>query len=572
MAHLHKKIKKGRPYYYVRESQRIGGKPQVVNQVYLGSAEKILSVFLGREKELPRRFSSKEFGSIFVLTGLDREIDLAGLVDKVVPRRRKSEGPSCGELLLYAVINRAISPRSKRQLTRWYERTDIQSLRPVRLDVLSPQNFWNHWDRIGEEELERIAQGFFGTIHELFPCRGEHFLFDTTNFYTYLDSRTPSKLAKRGHNKAGKHHLRQVGLALITERTSGLPVYYRLYPGNQHDSRFFGLHLEEILGRLKTMGQEPRELTLIFDKGMNAEENICRIDADERLHFITSYSPYFAPELAATPLKHFRPLACPANDRMLSEGTPHDRILYLETSAVFWGKERKVIITFNPRTFRKKRYDLKEKLGRLREELYELRKRYRQGDPHWRDPEAVRASYLRLCEALHLNANFYQLSFFTEQGRPAMAFTLNRYQTETHLRRLAKTILITDHLDWSAREIYEAYRDRHLIEDQFRTTKSPFQVALMPQYHWTDSKVRIHAFVCIAALTYLRLLRNRLAASGLSLSVREIMEELRALRSAIYWIAQERKPRRILEEPTPEQLAILHALGYQMKDGRVLQK
>jgi len=572
MAHLHKKIKKGRAYYYVRETQRINGKPKVVNQVYLGSADRILAVFLGREENLPRKFSSREFGSVFVLNEIDRDIDLAGIIDHVVPRRRKTQGPSCGELMLYAVINRAICPRSKRQLKRWYAKTDIQSIRPLRLDSLSPQNFWNHWDRIGEGELERIKEAFFEKITELFPSRGEHFLFDTTNFYTYMDSRTSSKLAKRGHNKAGRHHLRQVGLALITERSSGLPVYYRLYPGNQHDSRFFSLHLQEILDSLKALGQKPRDLTLIFDKGMNSEENISRIDADKRLHFITSYSPYFASELAAIPLKHFRPLACRTNSKILSEGDPQDQILYLETKAVFWGKERKVIITFNPKTFRKKRYELKQKLARLRSELYELRRKHREGHPHFRNPEAVRASYEKLCEAMHLSSKFYQLSFFSENRRPAMAFSLNRYQTESSIRRFAKNILVTDHLDWSPEEIFEAYMDRHLIEGQFRTTKSPFRVAFMPTYHWTDSKVRIHAFVCIAALVYLSLLKNRLSASGLSVSVAEAMDEMRALHSAIYWIARERKPRRILEEPTAEQLAILQALGFRVKDGRVLQK
>jgi transposase len=153
-----------------------------------------------------------------------------------------------------------------------------------------------------------------------------------------------------------------------------------------------------------------------------------------------------------------------------------------------------------------------------------------------------------------------------------MAFALNRYQMESFLRRFAKTILITDHHDWSAEAIYQAYMDRHLLEDQFRRAKNPFHVALMPQYHWTDSKIRIHVFVCVAALTYLTLLQLRLAQAGLDLSIRQTMEELRALRTAIYWLADERKPRRMLKKPTDQQIAILEALGYHVKDGWVPQK
>jgi hypothetical protein len=49
------------------------------------------------------------------------------------------------------------------------------------------------------------------------------------------------------------------------------------------------------------------------------------------------------------------------------------------------------------------------------------------------------------------------------------------------------------------------------------------------------------------------------------------MEELPSLRAAIYWMPTERKARRILEEPTPTQLCTLQALGYQVKDGWVVQ-
>jgi len=45
MAHLHRKMKKGRPYYYIREIQRVDGRPKVVSQVYLGSPETIAKRF-----------------------------------------------------------------------------------------------------------------------------------------------------------------------------------------------------------------------------------------------------------------------------------------------------------------------------------------------------------------------------------------------------------------------------------------------------------------------------------------------------------------------------------------------
>ena len=61
-------------------------------------------------------------------------------------------------------------------------------------------------------------------------------LFDTSNYYTYMASDTLSELAQRGHNKASKHHLRQVGVGLLADRVKRLPLYYREYEGNTHDS------------------------------------------------------------------------------------------------------------------------------------------------------------------------------------------------------------------------------------------------------------------------------------------------------------------------------------------------
>lgn len=45
MASLQKKIKNGRPYWYVTEVARVGGQPRIVRQRYLGTVESIEAVF-----------------------------------------------------------------------------------------------------------------------------------------------------------------------------------------------------------------------------------------------------------------------------------------------------------------------------------------------------------------------------------------------------------------------------------------------------------------------------------------------------------------------------------------------
>jgi len=45
------------------------------------------------------------------------------------------------------------------------------------------------------------------------------------------------------------------------------------------------------------------------------------------------------------------------------------------------------------------------------------------------------------------------------------------------------------------------------IEDGFHHIKDRDLVAYHPGYHWTDSKIRVHAFVCVLALLLLKLLQ-----------------------------------------------------------------
>jgi transposase len=307
MAHLHKKMKKGRPYYYIREIARVDGKPKVINQIYLGSVERIIELAQGGgEKCL--RISVQEFGALFLADVMEERVGLASIVDSIVPAVEQEDGPSVGEYFLYAAFNRMIDACSKRALPEWFKGTAIQQIRPVDIAELTSQRYWEKWDRVSKEHLEKIASLFFKKIIEIEKVSADCFLFDTTNYYTYMASDTESELAQRGKNKEGKNWLRQIGVALLVSRGAQLPLFYREYEGNRHDSKQFKLILAEMFSRMReSSGKEKGELTLVFDKGMNSEENIALIDATSGVHFVTSYSPYFAQDLMRIKLSEFKP-------------------------------------------------------------------------------------------------------------------------------------------------------------------------------------------------------------------------------------------------------------------------
>jgi transposase len=349
-----------------------------------------------------------------------------------------------------------------------------------------------------------------------------------------------------------------------------LPLFFREYEGNCHDSKLFNRIIEEVFDAMRQMGRAGKSLTVVFDKGINAEANIEVFDEKEGFDFITTYSTYFAQELADRPLDAFTPVDTPKNRELQAEGREQDLLLAWRTAGDFWGKERTVIVTYNPLTAAKKRYNFDRKLLKLQNELFVMRSKVLRQEPHWRDPESVKERYESLCEGLFLPKNLYDVEVFHQEGRLRMSFGKNYYQINKHLKRFGKNIIITSHHDWSTDEIVRASLDRYKVEHSFRQSKAGPYGNVRPMWHWTDGKIRCHILCCIIALSYLRILELWFARAGLCLTADRIMDQMKELHSSLCWNANLRKPQRVIEEPTQEQAKILAALGYKIECG-VLQ-
>lgn len=98
------------------------------------------------------------------------------------------------------------------------------------------------------------------------------------------------------------------------------------------------------------------QLTVVFDKGMNSEDNIAAIDAMAGVHFITTYSPYYADDLVRVKPSQFKPVDSAKNRELERIGREDDRLVAYRTSRELWGKERTVVVTYNPLTAAKQRY------------------------------------------------------------------------------------------------------------------------------------------------------------------------------------------------------------------------
>jgi transposase len=312
-------------------------------------------------------------------------------------------------------------------------------------------------------------------------------------------------------------------------------------------------------------------LTVVIDKGMNSEDNYAWIDEHRRIHFVTTYSTYFAQELASTPIDRFEPIDIAKNQRLVEDGMPEERLLAYRTSGEYWGKQRAVVVTYNPVTARKKLYTLQSKLETIRQELLAMRAKVKQQAPHWRKANVIQERYVRLCDRLHVSSELFMLEFDQSDDGLSMSFRKDPYQVNKKQAMFGKNIIITDNTDWTTREIVEASLDRWQVENRFRLSNDDDLVAARPIRHWTDSKIRCHLFSCVVALTYLRRLELKLSAVGIQRTAEDVMDDMRHLHSVLTLSKGGRKLNRCLETPSKTQAEVLSCFGYYVDDSGVLQ-
>jgi hypothetical protein len=123
MASLVGKKQKGKTYYYLVESARVDGKPRIVSQQYLGSAEEIAQRLSEAGPGEPDRTAHLAFGDVAGVWGMLERLGVVDIVDEVVGSRRSDAALSVGTYIALAALNRVVAPCSKLAFSDWWATT-----------------------------------------------------------------------------------------------------------------------------------------------------------------------------------------------------------------------------------------------------------------------------------------------------------------------------------------------------------------------------------------------------------------------------------------------------------------
>ena len=502
MASLTKKIVNGRPYYYLRETARVGGRVKVVRQVYLGRAEDLEQRMAGTAE--PKSVVSRSFGAVAAALKLCRELEVASAVDRalgVAGRRR--QGLSVGEMIVLAAINRACKPRSKRQLGDWHSRTALVRLLPAERRALSSQRFWDAMHVVSGEVIASAETEIVKRAIERYGIELRPLVYDTTNFATFIDSANArNTIAQRGHPKGGRRDLRLIGLALCVALDSNIPLCHQTYEGNRNDSSQFPEAIGLIKTRLSDLGlteDEIAQLTLVYDKGNNSKTNQPLVDK-LALGVVGSLSPAHHPELLDVGLDQFREL----------EELPGT--LAYRTQMEVYDQQRTIVISRSESFAAKQRRSFAQTLAKAHRELDELKGVVERGK-HRMDERALEERVKNI-----FRRRWLKDVITVEHDLATQTFA---YRTDPdaieHLakREWGKRIIFTDRHQWSDEEIITAYRAQSKGERAFRQDKDREFVSYSPTFHWTDQKLKVHGFYCTIALMIVSLIERQIRHVGI---------------------------------------------------------
>jgi transposase len=557
MASLTKKIIRGRPYYYLRESKRVNGKPKIVSTIYLGPPQRLLDRLLRPE---PARVALSEFGASAAVFALAEALEVVATIDRHVPKRG-GQGPSVGTYLLVAALNRCIAPCSKAQIGDWYAKTALRRLLPLAAGQLTSQRFWDNMARVTPEHIAAIEHDLARTAVARFGLDLRCLLFDATNFFTFLDSvNARATLPQWGHSKEGRDNLRLLGLALLVTSDGEVPLFHHTYAGNQHDAVTFTSVADALLERCQALAQGASDITLVFDKGNNSASTLEIVGASP-VHFVGSLVPTQHQDLLSIARKTMRRL----------DTTHLPAVWASRTRKVVFGVERTILCTFNHELFHAQTRTLAREIRKRKRKLQKLKTRLERRHPGSRGKaptvEGVQKQVKEILRRRHMLALFTVTVRTSRHRLPRLSFRFReKAYRQLAATLLGKTIIFTDRTDWSDEQIVLAYRAQHHVEADFRRLKDPHYLTFRPTFHWTDQKLRVHAFYCVLALMMLNLLRRQLAQAGIPLSIVTMMDLLADIREVTLLYPAppgSKKPfaRTVLSDMDPTQRTIVAVLG-----------
>lgn len=456
---------------------------EALNEIYLGYVN---------AGEMEENENSMKHMGFLPLSSVYHEL---GIHQFIINRQRSmSMDYSLNDVMQLLIYTRVLSPGSKKAN---YEQKDTIA-RPFRCDRFDVYRALDYFAAFREELLLHLHEQV--RIHY---NRNTHVVFyDVTNYYFEIDQE--DEFRRKGFCKHNtRNPLVQMGLLLDAE---AIPITYRLFEGNTHDSQTMMPLLQETrkeygLGRIIT----------VADKGLNSGDNVAFLMAKGD-GFIFSqkirgaakdFQEYVFDPVGYVEKKSIVKQADEWSEKEDNQDIPAFRMKSRPYPQEFWVTHA---------DDKKRQIPLNVKQIVCYNELYARRQKHK------------RAEVLEKAQKIIANPKRYD----KKDAKGALRYVRDiEYDPETgecistkHIPYLDldKVIedekydgyyaIITSEMNMPDHEVVKAYHELWEIERSFRITKSDLETR--PVHLSLEQRIEAHFLTCFVALLLLRLLCKRL--------------------------------------------------------------
>jgi transposase len=409
-------------------------------------------------------------------------------------------------IMLLLVVSRLLSPATKKNTfenkARYFERFDFDLC-----DIYRSLTYFSQIDKQVQRHIHEQITAQYGRNTELV-------YYDVTNYYFEIDENDGDeidengKVIHKGLRKKGvcKEHrpnpITQMGLAMDAQ---GLPIAYRLYPGNTNDT----LTLRPILKELK-LNYNMGRVIVVADKGINSSDNIwyMKKDQDHDGYVISlsvrgsseDFKKYVLDETGYCQKKK------KADDgTVLNEADDgfkiksRNDVRYIKVSKAGGGKmtksvDEKQVIFYSKKYAEKAKAERAEVVAKAKD-LCLNPGRY---------SKAASYGALKYVDGVDFDKDTGEI--LTQNGRCPIFNEAKLLEEEKYDGYYA---IVTSETDKSDDWIIETYRGLWEIEESFKLTKSELEAR--PVFVSREEHINAHFLSCFIALVIARLLEKKLS-------------------------------------------------------------
>jgi transposase len=514
----------GNKYKYLRivESVREKGKVKQKTIAQLGNIEvlrkdikQIVNGLLRACDEKPLTFpedgrliATKQYGVRYVAQAIWERLGLHEIIKRHLKKRRASVRYEGWSLMM--VINKLSDPVSKLGIFRWLN------------GIYWPEHGFNPLlfeDSITEEEYLECAKGevmkfyramdhllslkdtieihLYRELRDLFSLKVDLVFYDLTS--SYFEGNGPEGLAELGYSRDHEPGKKQVVIGLIM--CNGMPIGHEVFEGSRVDKKTVGGVLKGLKERY-----EIGRCIFVGDRGLVTKANLEEIEK-EGFDSILALKKRRNAEVKGIVL----------------DTAPY---VYCIEGKELWWREIKTavgtryIVCRNPEVAEIQKQMREDNIKALMDGL----KKVKEGVEKLKRKASLKRVISQAEEVLRHKHGRRLIDYTVDEKTGIIKYWIKEQSIKIEEALDGVYILKTGDLEMGAKAVIDAYKDLTDVERAFRTMKSV--LALRPFYHWTEHRVRAHAFICYLAFLIDRYVKRAIETHNAGFSSTVAFESL----------------------------------------------